>query len=105
MSWAGLWPPGRTYPWLYRYSVPFQAPCGHWMRYVAPSGSDPVVVVTALPPQIAVGAATAVLAVSPAAARPPASASPAIFPDRAIFLARTMNPRSRRPLNDLPDGK
>jgi hypothetical protein len=75
--------PGATYPWLYRYSVPFQAPDGHWIRYVAPSASVPLTVLTEPEPPQEDGDATAVLAVSPPATRPVTSASPAILFDRS----------------------
>jgi hypothetical protein len=71
--------PGVTKPWLYRYSVPFQVPAGHWIRYAAPSASFPLTVLT-LPEPPHVGAAEAVpavLAVNPPTARPAVSAIPA----------------------------
>jgi len=87
--------PGVTYPWLYRYSVPFQVPAGHSSRYAAPSCRLPLTVVTLPePPQCDddAAAAPAVLAVSPPAARPAASTSPAIF-----LFDRTISPRSQLP--------
>ena len=81
--------------------MPFQGPAGHWSRYVAPSDSFPLTVLTAPePPQDDDDAAAvlAVLAASPPMARPAASASP------AIFLDRTINATLPLPA-DLLDGK
>ena len=62
--------------------MPFQAPAGHWISYFAPSGSDPVVVVTAfVPPQpwVTAAAVPTVAAVSPPVSKLAASAKPASF--------------------------
>ena len=61
--------------------MPFQAPAGHWIRYVAPSASVPLTVLTLPePPQAdAAEAVPAVLAVNPPMARPAVSTIPAIF--------------------------